>query len=419
MTDRHTDDDSPNQPDDLRRKPSWSMWPLARRIVQPLQAFLEAETSSAILLLFATIAALVWANAFGDSYPRFWGTNLTIRLGPWSLSHDLRGWVSDGLMTLFFLLAGLEIKRELVTGELRGRRAAALPVAAAVGGMIAPAAIYLAFTAGTEAASGFGAAMPTDVVFALAVLALARGLPPGLKALLLALAIVDDLGSIVVVAVTYPETVDIVPLLAAVALLGAYGLLWRTGVRLFVPYVALGLAVWLALSEAGISPTIAGVALGLLTPAVASRRGSGATTVPPLARAEALLLPWVSYVVVPLFALAYAGIELSRGTIAEVATSRLGLGILVARLAGKPLGIGLAVLLATWFGAVLPKAVRPRHVLGMAVAAGIPFTVSLYIAGFSLPAALVPTATVAILLAAAACGGLGFAILRVSGTRTR
>src|SRR5262245_56551679 len=176
MTDRHTDDASP-APDGVRPTWSRSRRPVARRVVQPLQAFLETETSSAVLLLAATLVALAWANApFGESYATVWGIDLTIRLGRWSLSHDLRGWVSDGLMTLFFLLVGLEIKRELLTGELRERGAAMLPVAAAIGGMIVPAAIFLAFTVGTDAAGGFGIAMPTDVAFALAVLALARRL---------------------------------------------------------------------------------------------------------------------------------------------------------------------------------------------------------------------------------------------------
>jgi len=427
------------------------MRPVARRVAQPLQAFLETETSSAILLLVATVAALAWANApFGDTYPTFWGTNLTLGLGHWTLSNDLRGWVADGLMTLFFLLVGLEIKRELVTGELRDRRAALLPIAAAAGGMLVPALVYLAVTSGTGAVSGFGVAMPTDVVFALAVLALARGLPPGLRVLLLGLAIVDDLGSIVVVAVTYPERVEVVPMLVAVALLALYGVLWRIHVRFVAVYVALGVAAWVALSQAGVSPTIAGVAVGLLTPAVAFQRPRAVSeqarrvadrtldepehpdadapswlslaelareAVSPLARAEALLLPWVSFVVVPLFALAYAGIEVSRGTVADAATSRLGVAILASRLLGKPLGIAIAVWIAVALGAALPAGVRPRHLVGMAVAAGIPFTVSLYIAQFSLPAELVQTATVAILLSAAACGLLGFGVLRWSRGR--
>jgi Na+:H+ antiporter, NhaA family len=266
--------------------------------------------------------------------------------------------------------------------------------------------------------------------------------------LLLGLAIVDDLGSIVVVAVTYPDSVKVVPLVVAIGFLTLYGGLWRINVRSLVVYVVLGVAAWVAVSEAGVSPTIAGVAVGLLTPAVAFQRpravseearrvadrtvddpdppdadapswlslaGLAREAVSPLARAEAFLLPWVSFLVVPLFALAYAGIELSRGAIADAATSRLGLGILASRLVGKPLGISLAVGVALALGAALPAGVRRRHVVGMALAAGIPFTVSLYIARFSLPADLVETATVAILLAAAACGLLGFAVLRGSG----
>ena len=440
MTDRHTD-----EPEGVRSSWSRSARPVARRVAQPLQAFLETETSSAILLLVATVAALVWANApFGDTYAKFWGTNLTLRLGPWTLSNDLRGWVGDGLMTLFFLLVGLEIKRELLTGELRDRRAASLPIAAAVGGMLLPALIYLAFTAGSGAESGFGVAMPTDVVFALAVLALAGNLPPSLRVLLLGLAIVDDLGSILVVAVTYPDRLEVVPLLAAVALIALYGVLWRIHVRFVAVYLLLGVAAWVALSEAGVSPTIAGVAVGLLTPAVAFQRPRAVSeqarlvadrtvddplppdadapswlslaelareAVSPLARAEALLLPWVSFVVVPLFALAYAGIELSRGTLVDAATSRVGLGILASRLLGKPAGVAIGLAIAVALGAVLPAGVRRRHLLGMALAAGIPFTVSLYIAQFSLPAGLLETATVAILLAAAACGLLGFGVL--------
>ena len=431
--------------DEIRAPWSRSDRVVPRRIVQPLQAFLEIEISSAVLLVVATATALLWANALGDTYSTFWGTRLSIHVGSWEVSNDLRGWVSDGLMTLFFVLVGLEIKRELLTGELRHRRAALLPVAAAAAGMLLPAAIFLAFTSGTPAASGFGVAMPTDVVFALAVLALGGALPPGLKALLLALAIVDDLGSIVVVALTHPERVDILPLLLAVGVLVAYGALWRINVRSVVVYVALGVAAWLAVSQAGISPTIAGVAVGLLTPAAAFQRPGSVSeeahrvanqtlddpsppdadaaqwlylgrlsreAVSPLARAEAFLLPWVSFVVVPLFALASAGIKVSMRTAADAVTTRLGLGILTSRLIGKPVGIMLAVLVALAFGAVLPSGVRMPHVIGMSVAAGIPFTVSLYIAQLALPARDLDTATVAILVAAGACGLAAVAILR-------
>lgn len=418
---------------------------MPRRIIRPLQAFLETETSSAILLLAAAVAALVWANGpFGDTYSRLWETDLSIRFGPWSLSHDLRGWVADGLMTLFFVLVGLELKRELLIGELRERRAALLPIAAAAGGMFVPVAIYLAFTAGSDAASGFGIAMPTDVVFALAVLTLARGLPPSLKAMLLALAIVDDLGSVVVVALTYPDRVDVVPLLVALAALAAYGTLWRIHVRSVVIYVALGILAWASLSEAAVSPTIAGVAIGLLTPSVAFQRpravseeahrvaaltvddpeppdadaphwlflaGLSKEAVSPLARTEAVLLPFVSYVVVPLFALAWAGIDLSGRVLADAIASRLGMGIVLSRVIGKPVGIVLACAAAVWLGGRLPDGVRGRHVLGLGMVAGIPFTVSIYLAEISLPERLIPTATVSILVAAVVAGALALAIL--------
>ena len=449
MTDRTERNDAPDPSEGLR--PSWSRSSrrLPRKVVQPLQAFLQTEISSAILLLAATAAALIWANApFSESYERFWGAELTIRIGTRALTHDLQGWVSDGLMTVFFLLVGLEIKRELLTGELRDRRRAALPALAALGGMLVPAAIYLAFTAGTEAADGFGIAMPTDIVFALAVLTLARNAPAGLKALLLTLAIVDDLGSIVVVAFVDSSDVDGLALAVALGIFVAYAVSWRIGVRAVVVYVALALASWVALDAGGVAPTLAGVVIAFLTPAVAfqrprhvsaeARRVADLTvdepdppdadaahwldlarlsreTVSPLARAEALLLPWSSYLVVPLFALANAGVRLSGHAVAEAASSWLGLGILTSRIVGKPLGIALTVLVVLRLGlGTLPEGVRRGHVVAVGAVAGIPFTVSLFVAELALPARLVEPATVAIMLAAAAAGLIGFLLLRRS-----
>jgi Na+:H+ antiporter, NhaA family len=449
VTDRTESNDAPGPSEGLR--PSWSRSSrrLPRKVVQPLQAFLQAEISSAVLLLAATAAALIWANApFSGSYERFWGTELTIRIGTRALTHDLQGWVSDGLMTVFFLLVGLEIKRELLTGELRDRRRVALPAFAALGGMLVPAAIYLAFTAGTQGADGFGIAMPTDIVFALAVLTLARNAPAGLKALLLTLAIVDDLGSIVVVAFIDSSDVDGVALAVALGIFVAYAVSWRIGVRAVVLFVALALASWVALDASGVAPTLAGVVIAFLTPAVAfqrprhvsveARRVADLTvdepdppdadaahwldlarlsreTVSPLARAEALLLPWSSYLVVPLFALANAGVRLSGHAVAEAASSRLGLGILTSRIIGKPLGIALTVLVVLRLGlGTLPEGVRRGHVVAVGAVAGIPFTVSLFVAELALPVGLVEPATVAILLAAAAAGLIGFLLLRRS-----
>jgi Na+:H+ antiporter, NhaA family len=453
MTDRTERHHDPGATEGLRQTWSRSGRRFPRKIVQPLQAFLETETSSAILVLAATATALVWANLPGDSYQRVWGTELTIRLGTRALTGDLRSWVSEGLMTLFFLVVGLEIKRELVTGELRQRGRASVPVIGALGGMLVPAGVYLAITWGSPAADGFGIAMPTDIVFVLAVLSLARTAPPGLKALLLALAIVDDLGSIVVVAAFYSEGIEAAALVSALAIFVAYALLWRIGVRAVVVYVALGVGAWAALDASGVSPTIAGVVIAFLTPAVAFQRPRHVSieahrvadltvdepdppdadaaqwldlarlsreTVSPLARAEALLLPWSSYVVVPIFALANAGVRLSGHAIAEAATGRLGLGILASRIVGKPVGITIAVLLALRWGlGSLPAGVGRGHVAVAGVVAGIPFTVSLFVAELALPPRLVEPATVAIMLAAAATGLLGYLLLRRLGGRAQ
>jgi NhaA family Na+:H+ antiporter len=451
MTDRTERHDDPGPADGLR--PTWSRSGrrFPRKVVQPLQSFLQTETSSAVLVLAAAVIALVWSNLPGDSYQRVWGTELTIRLGTRALTGDLRSWVSDGLMTLFFLVVGLEIKRELVTGELRQRARASVPVIAALGGMLVPAVVYLAITWGSPAADGFGIAMPTDIVFVLAVLSLARTASPGLKALLLALAIVDDLGSIVVVAAFYSEDIQAAALVSALAIFVAYALFWRIGVRAVVVYVALGVGAWVALDASGVSPTIAGVVIAFLTPAVAFQRPRHVSieahrvadltvdepdppdadaaqwldlarlsreTVSPLARAEALLLPWSSYVVVPIFALANAGVRLSGHAIAEAATGRLGLGILASRIVGKPLGITIAVLLALRWGlGRLPIGVDRGDVVVVGVVAGIPFTVSLFVAELALPPRLVEPATVAIMLAALATGLLGFVLLRRIGGR--
>jgi Na+:H+ antiporter, NhaA family len=446
MTDnRH----SPGSPEALR--PTWSRSDrrLPRRVVQPLQAFLETETSSAVLLLAAVVLALVWANSpAGESYARLWETELSVGVGERAVTNDLRWWVSDGLMTIFFFLVGLELKREFLTGDLRDRRRAALPIVAALGGMVVPAAIYIAFTAGSEAARGLGVAMPTDVVFALGVLALAGGAPAGVKAFLLTLAIVDDLGSVVIVAFGYGEGVEVMPLALAGAIFISFWLLWRIGVRALFVYVALGLASWAALESAHVAPTLAGVILAFLTRAVAYQRprlvseeahrvadqtlddprppdadaahwlslaNISREAVSPLARAEALLLPWSSYVIVPLFALANAGVELSRSAVADAATSRLGLGILASRVIGKPLGLALAALLALRLGlGELPPGVGRRWLLALGALAGIPFTVSLFVARIALPAPLVEPATVAIMLAALAAGAAGFMLVRRS-----
>jgi NhaA family Na+:H+ antiporter len=422
---------------------------VARRLLQPLQSFLEAEASSAVLLLSAAVLAIAWANSpWSDSYEDLWGTLLTFRIGDWVVREDLRHLVNDGLMSLFFLVVGLEIKREFLTGELRDRRAAALPVVAALGGMVVPALIYLALNAGGEGAKGWGIPMATDIAFALGVLTLAaRSAPASLKPFLLTLAIVDDIGAIVVIAFFYSGGVAMGPLLAAAILIGVIVVLQRLDVRSAVVYVALGLGVWLAFHESGVHPTIAGVILGLLTPAEPFQRPravsaeavrTAATTVDdpeppdadspqwlrlamlsreavsPLARAEAALHPWTSYAVIPLFALANAGVRLSVDALRDAMTSPVTLGVVLGLVAGKILGITLASALAVRTGlGRLPSACGWRHVVGLSAVAGVGFTVSLFIAelAFADPA-LATEAKVGIFAASLVAGVLGFVVLR-------
>jgi len=434
---------------DLRVPWSRSERPVPRAVVRPLQAFLETEIASGVLLLGAAIVAQLWANApWGDTYQRLWSTHLTIGLGSFSVTDDLQGWVNDGLMALFFLVVGLEIKREFLTGELRDRRAAVLPVAAALGGMVVPALIYLVITAGSVASRGWGVAMPTDIAFALGVLVLAMPrAPASLRVFLLALAIVDDLGTIVVVAVFHSRGVEWGALLAAVGFLVVFVGLQRIHVRASLVYVVLGVGVWLAFHQAGISPTLAGVALGLLTPAVPFQRPRAVSeeahrvadetvddpfppdadaaqwlylahlsreAVSPLARVESVLHPWTSFVVVPLFALANAGIVLSGDVFGSAVTSREVAGIVTARVLGKLAGISLACWLAVRLGgAKLPAGASWRHVAGVAMVAGVPFTVSLFIAELAFTSSdLLGAAKVGIVAAGVLAGALGFVLLR-------
>jgi Na+:H+ antiporter, NhaA family len=305
--------------------------------------------------------ALVWANSpWRTAYDALSHTQLTIGLGDWSLAQDLQHWVNDALMALFFLVVGLEIKRELITGELREPTVTALPVIAALGGMLVPALLYLAVNRSGEPARGWGIPMATDIAFALGVLALVgRGLPTALKSFLLALAIVDDIGAILVIAVFYAGSISLGPLLAACGLLALILVLQRLQVRWTAVYVLLGVGVWLATFRSGLHATIAGVALGLATRAVPFQRPRAVSleahrvadhtvddpeppdadahhwlhlaaltreAVSPLARLEHLLHPWTSWVVIPVFALANAGVSISGASLADAITSGVTLG---------------------------------------------------------------------------------------------
>jgi Na+:H+ antiporter, NhaA family len=404
-------------PDEELRVP-WakSQRTVARRVLQPLQSFLQAEASSALLLLIAAVLAIAWANSpWNDAYEDLWRTSVMVRVGGWVLREDLRHVVNDGLMALFFLVVGLEIKREFLTGELREPKAAAVPVVAALGGMVVPALIYLALNAGGEGSRGWGIPMATDIAFALGVLTLAaRSAPASLKPFLLTLAIVDDIGAILVIAIFYSAGVEMGALVVAAGVTGLIIVLQRFDVRAAVVYVALGMALWFALFEAGIHPTIAGVILGLVTPAAPFQRPRAVSAeavrtaentvdhpeppdadapqwlrlatlsreaVSPLARAEAALHPWTSYVVIPLFAFANAGVRLSAEALREATTSPVTLGVVLGLVVGKVLGIMLASAIAVRTGVgQLPAGCGWRHMVGMSAVAGIGFTVSLFIA---------------------------------------
>jgi NhaA family Na+:H+ antiporter len=421
--------------------------------VRPLREFLHWEASGGLVLLLATAVALIWANAATGSYEALWTEPLRLDLGPLSIDQDVRHLVNDGLMTLFFLVIGLEVKRELVVGELRTRRAATLPAFAAAGGMIVPALVYLALTAGRGGAEGWGIPMATDTAFALGVLALlARRAPPVLTALLLAVAVIDDLGAMTVMAVFYSDGLDPVPLAGALACLAAVAALNRLHVRSLLPYVALGLAAWAATAAAGVHPTVVGVALGLLTPArpfqpqaaVAHEAGSvadrvetspgapdanaghwrrlvvlGREAISPLTRIEHALHPWTSMAVVPLFALANAGIVLDREALAEAAGSPVTLGVALGLILGKCAGLLGGAALSVRLGlADRPRGVTWLEVAGLGGLAGIGFTISLFVTGlaFADPATL-GAAKVGILAGSVVSALVGVALIGAAHRR--
>ncbi len=379
-----------------------------RRLLSPLVEFLHTEVAGGALLIGASVVALVWANSpWRSSYRNFWHHVVNVGSGSHALHLDLQHWVSDGFMTIFFLVVGLEIKRELTSGHLAGRRAAALPVAAAIGGMIVPALLYLAI-AGGSAAKGWGVPMATDIALAVGVMALVgTGAPASLRAFLLGLAVVDDIGAIVVIAVFYSAGVSFGWLAGAVAAIGVTVLLRTAGVPYVLVYAIIGVIMWFAMHEAGIHPTLAGVVMGLLAP------------VERIPQLEHRLHPWSSYVIVPLFALANAGIEVSGHSMRVAFGSVIFWGIAAGLVLGKPIGVLLASRLATRSGSAdLPEGTTGRQLLGAGNAAGIGFTVALFIAELAfvddgvVNEEHLADAKIAILLASVLSGVLAFAVLR-------
>jgi NhaA family Na+:H+ antiporter len=361
-------------------------------------------------LLGATVLALLWANSpWNGSYERLWETVMTVSVGQWHLTEDLRHWVNDGLMAIFFFVAGVEIKRELVDGDLRDPRAAALPVLAALGGMVVPAILFTVVNVGGAGSHGWGVPMATDIAFAVGmVVLLGKRVPPGLKLFLLTLAIADDIGAIVVIAVFYAQSVDFLALGVAALAFGAVVALRRLGVLSLAPYAIVAVVAWLAMFESGVHATIAGVVLGLLTPARPYAPASLATewaadlddepsraelatmetmarhAVSPAERLQHLLHPLASYAIIPIFALANAGIEISSGMLDGDGATRVALGVVLGLVVGKTVGITLASWLAVRLGlGVLPAGATWRHLVGVAALGGVGFTVALFVSGLA------------------------------------
>jgi NhaA family Na+:H+ antiporter len=428
--------------------------PLGVRLRVMFQQFTRLQASGGMLLLAATILALVWANSpWGQGYFDLWATYLKISLGDLSLSENLLHWVNDGLMVIFFFVVGLEIKREVLIGELASLRRATLPLVAAVGGMVVPAAFYLLFNLGGEGQTGWGVPMATDIAFMLGLLTvLGSRIPVSLKVFFTALAIADDLGAVLVIALFYSGEISWVALGIGALFLAGLVVLNRGHVRHPLPYALLGIGLWLAFLQSGVHPTIAGVLLAMTIPArtevrasaylaqctaalgglgpgqdreAAGRRQQAAAQTletiaeriqSPLQRLERTLNPWVAYLIVPVFALANAGLDLG-GDLGAALSSPVSLGIVAGLVLGKPLGITLFAWLAVRLGiADLPFGVTWRQLFAASWLTGIGFTMALFIAGSAFEGALLDTAKMAILLASLVASLAGFGFLMLTTT---
>jgi NhaA family Na+:H+ antiporter len=414
------------------------------RAAQPVVRFLRVETAGGVLLVLSAVAALVWANSpWRGSYDSLWATEVRLELGSYVFADDLGHLVNDLLMAVFFFVVGMEIKREAVVGELRDRRAMTLPAMAALGGMLLPAAIYAMINAGGPGVDGWGVPMATDIAFALGVVALLGSrVPSPVKVLLLTLAIVDDIGAIVVIAIFYSEGISIGWLFVAAMLVCVVATLHRLSVLYLPVLVAVGFGLWLAVYESGVHATIAGVLLGLLMPArprlseaetervvdalenrpdldageVRAAASAIKASVSECDRAIDALHPWTSYVIVPLFALANAGIELSGESLTSPSAVFVGVG--VGLVVGKLIGVASFAWLAVRSGmAVLPEGVGWRHVVGVAAVAGVGFTVSLFIAGLAFTGDLLDDAKAGILAASLISSILGATLLAGAARR--
>lgn len=424
------------------------------KLTYPIQLFLHKEASGGILLIIATVIALIWANSpFAESYHHLWHTYVSINIGNTGLNYSLHHWINDGLMVIFFFVVGLEIKRELLVGELSSAKKAALPIAAALGGMIFPALIYIIFNFGSEGSTGWGIPMATDIAFVVGILALlGNRVPLALKIFILALAIVDDIGAVLVIAIFYTSDISLISLAIAVVLLVVLIVMNRIGVRNLLIYTIVGVALWLAFLKSGVHATVAGVLLAFTIPASsrintkkftdetnqlvkdfdsAGDHGENVLTnserlsivdeienncekiLTPLQRFEHGLHPWVSFLIMPVFALANAGVTIGSGLTTAI-THSVSIGIILGLFLGKQIGIFLFSFAAVKFKiASVPEGVSWKKIYSAAILAGIGFTMSLFIANlaFGNPE-LLDIAKVGILSGSLLSGIIGFIILK-------
>lgn len=428
---------------------------IPRTMMQPLQRFAATETASGVLLGLMALVALAWANSpWHEAYTSLWHTELGLDAGAFSLRLSLHEWINDGAMALFFFVVGMEIKRELVHGELRNPRAAALPVIAALGGMIAPALIYTAFNAGEPTSGGWGIPMATDIAFAVgALVVLGKRLPAGLKVFLLTLAVADDLGAIAVIAIFYSRGVAFGWLAAMAVAAAVIVVARRAGVRWLTPYVLLAAFMWYACLQSGVHATIAGVVLGFLTPSVPFHNPKRAAAVlhgqldrvvetapgedvdvdeyelvevarlareavSPMSRLQNALHPWSAFLILPVFALANAGVRVVGADIGALATQPVTLGVLAGLVLGKPIGVVAASWIATKLRVgILPQGTTWPAVAAVGMFAGIGFTVALFVAELSFTDPHVTDASkvgilAASLLAALLGGGIASLVTR-------
>lgn len=430
-------------------------------LLKPINEFLHQEASGGILLIICTVVALFWANSpWSETYHHFWHTHLTVNLGNFlSLDYSIHHWINDGLMAIFFFTVGLEIKRELLVGELSSMQKASLPIAGALGGMIVPAIIYVLFNSGGQGENGWGIPMATDIAFVVGIMALlGNRIPLTLKIFVLALAIADDIGAVLVIAVFYTADISTTALILAAIVLFILFIMNRLGAKSLILYSILGLILWFAFLKSGIHATIAGVLLAFTIPAssrydtkkfsdrvkelinnfdakgdhwknvlnnsdrqhdVMAIESSCEKVLTPLQRFEHDLHPWVSFFIIPIFALANAGVTLAGIDVLESLLSPVSLGIILGLFVGKQIGIFLFSFAAVKLKlASLPEGVNLKNLFGAGILAGIGFTMSLFIAGlaFSDPE-LLDLAKIGILTGSLLSGIVGFVFLRSSSVK--